>query len=119
MWNGDESAFPAIPSKRDGHVVPANGYSVIRFKANNPGVWFYHCHIDMHLVAGMAATIIEAPELLQGTVPAAGIALCNAGNLKSSGNCNGDAGSITAADAAEKCNNVFNFRGIDRGALIG
>lgn len=29
------------------------GYTVIRFEANNPGAWFFHCHIDWHLVMGM------------------------------------------------------------------
>jgi Multicopper oxidase len=30
------------------------GFTVIRFVANNPGAWFFHCHIDWHLVMGMA-----------------------------------------------------------------
>ncbi len=30
------------------------GYTIIRFVANNPGAWFFHCHIDWHLVIGMA-----------------------------------------------------------------
>jgi len=30
------------------------GYTVIRFTADNPGVWFFHCHIDWHLIMGMA-----------------------------------------------------------------
>jgi iron transport multicopper oxidase len=117
-WNGDESSLPSIPAKRDGYVVPANGYFVIRFKADNPGVWFYHCHIDLHLVGGMAATIVEAPEALQISISAAGASLCSAGDYKSSGNCNGDAGSISAADATSKCNTIYNFKGNDRGALI-
>jgi iron transport multicopper oxidase len=107
-WNGDESSLPRVPSKRDGFVVPAFGYAVIRFKADNPGVWFFHCHIDFHLVGGMAATIIESPDLLTGSVPPAGVALCDAGNKKSSGNCAGEEGEISAADASTKCNNVFN-----------
>ncbi|KAG9187155.1 hypothetical protein G6011_05026 [Alternaria panax] len=115
-WNGDEDSLPKVPSKRDGVVVPAFGYAVIRFKADNPGVWFFHCHIDFHLVGGMAATIIESPDLLSGSVPAAGIALCDAGNKKSSGNCAGEQGEISAKDASTKCNNVYNTR--VRGALI-
>jgi iron transport multicopper oxidase len=115
-WDGDESSLPRVPLKRDGFVVPAFGYAVIRFKADNPGVWFFHCHIDFHLVGGMAATIIESPDLLAGSVPAAGVALCDAGNRKSSGNCAGEQGEISAADASTKCNNVYNTR--VRGALI-
>jgi iron transport multicopper oxidase len=115
-WNGDEGSLPNVPLKRDGFVVPAFGYAVIRFKADNPGVWFFHCHIDFHLVGGMAATIIESADQLSGSVPAAGIALCDAGNKKSSGNCAGEKGEISAVDASTKCNNVYNTK--VRGALI-
>ena len=30
------------------------GFTVIRFVANNPGAWLFHCHIDWHLVMGMS-----------------------------------------------------------------
>jgi hypothetical protein len=30
------------------------GYAVLRFKANNEGLWFFHCHILWHQAAGMA-----------------------------------------------------------------
>jgi iron transport multicopper oxidase len=116
FWNGDEGSLPKVPLKRDGFVVPAFGYAVIRFKADNPGVWFFHCHIDFHLVGGMGATIIESPNLLSGSVPAAGVALCDAGKMKSSGNCAGEKGDISAKDASTKCNNVYNTK--VRGALI-
>jgi iron transport multicopper oxidase len=36
-WNRNEDSMPSVPLKRDGVVVPANGYIVIRFKADNPG----------------------------------------------------------------------------------
>lgn len=38
--------------------VPKNGWSAIRFKALNPGVWFMHCHIDIHSTWGMATVLI-------------------------------------------------------------
>jgi iron transport multicopper oxidase len=109
-----------VPLKRDGVFVPANGYVVIRFRADNPGVWFFHCHIDLHLIGGMAATIIEAPDVLQGVMStsAAGIALCNRGGYKSSGNCNGDSGAISASDGTAKCNTVLNSKGNDNGAVV-
>ncbi|KAH3914241.1 hypothetical protein HBH56_100670 [Parastagonospora nodorum] len=120
-WNGVESSLPNIPAKRDVAVVAANGYLVIRFKADNPGVWLFHCHIDLHLVGGMAATIIEAPDLAQGilSVPAAGISNCQKGNRLYSGNCAGDQGAISASDSASKCNTVLNSDGNNKGALIG
>ncbi|KAL6962596.1 laccase, partial [Sarracenia purpurea var. burkii] len=38
--------------------VPKNGWSVIRFKADNPGVWFMHCHFDRHTSWGMDTVFI-------------------------------------------------------------
>jgi iron transport multicopper oxidase len=69
----------------------------------------------------MAATIIEAPDVLQGSqsVSPAAQGLCKNGNYASSGNCNGGSGAITASDAASKCNNVYNYKGLNHGALIG
>ncbi|KAL3875074.1 hypothetical protein ACJMK2_038012, partial [Sinanodonta woodiana] len=32
-------------------------YTIIRFKADNPGIWFLHCHTDGHLQQGMAMVI--------------------------------------------------------------
>jgi hypothetical protein len=29
----------------------------IRFRANNPGVWLFHCHTESHLDRGMAVMI--------------------------------------------------------------
>jgi iron transport multicopper oxidase len=118
-WNGNEASLPSVPLKRDGFVVPAYGYAVIRFKADNPGVWFFHCHIDFHLVGGMAATIIEAPEQLSGSVPAAGASLCSAGGYQSGGDCAGGSGSISASDANSLCNTVYNTIGDEHSALIG
>ncbi|KAI8531611.1 hypothetical protein RHMOL_Rhmol11G0149800 [Rhododendron molle] len=39
-------------------AVPKNGWAAIRFKANNPGVWFMHCHIERHLTWGMEMAFI-------------------------------------------------------------
>ncbi|KAG0045787.1 hypothetical protein BGZ83_008999 [Gryganskiella cystojenkinii] len=52
------------PSRRDTVLVPSEQNVAIRFKANNPGVWLFHCHIEWHLQAGLATTIIEAPEIM-------------------------------------------------------
>ncbi|KAL3875073.1 hypothetical protein ACJMK2_038011 [Sinanodonta woodiana] len=32
-------------------------YTIIRFKADNPGTWFFHCHTDGHMQQGMAMVI--------------------------------------------------------------
>lgn len=37
------------------------GWAKFRFIANNPGIWYFHCHIDWHMAAGLNMIIIEAP----------------------------------------------------------
>ncbi|QPG75623.1 hypothetical protein FOA43_002980 [Brettanomyces nanus] len=56
---------PEYPMRRDTFYVNPQSYFVLRFKANNPGVWFFHCHIDWHLIQGLGLTIIEDPESIQ------------------------------------------------------
>eukprot|EP01018_Ginkgo_biloba_P038323 Gb_33400 [translate_table: standard] len=41
------------PPRRNTVGVPVNGWAAIRFKADNPGVWFMHCHLDVHLTWGL------------------------------------------------------------------
>ncbi|CEL60162.1 laccase, multicopper oxidase, benzenediol:oxygen oxidorectuctase [Rhizoctonia solani AG-1 IB] len=55
------------PPRRD--VVRVGGTGVVlRFKTDNPGPWFVHCHIDWHLEAGLALVFAEAPsEIRQGS----------------------------------------------------
>ncbi|KIJ55076.1 multicopper oxidase [Sphaerobolus stellatus SS14] len=49
------------PPVRD--VIGVGGGGVrIRFRADNPGPWFLHCHIDWHLEAGLAVVFAEAPQ---------------------------------------------------------
>ncbi|KAL0580994.1 Laccase-1 [Marasmius crinis-equi] len=54
------------PPRRD--VMPVNGGNMtFRFKSDNPGAWFLHCHIDWHLEAGLAIAFAESPaENIQG-----------------------------------------------------
>ncbi|KAG6643332.1 laccase-7 [Carya illinoinensis] len=42
------------PQIRNTIGVPVGGWAVIRFEANNPGVWLAHCHLDVHLPWGLA-----------------------------------------------------------------
>jgi FtsP/CotA-like multicopper oxidase with cupredoxin domain len=41
------------PPKKDTVYVPSMGYVVLRFHANNPGLWLLHCHILWHQSVGM------------------------------------------------------------------
>eukprot|EP00775_Hariotina_reticulata_P009666 gene9666-9825_t len=45
------AATTVMPGMSGEKLVP--GYAVIRFKATNPGVWPFHCHIDLHANTGM------------------------------------------------------------------
>ncbi|CAE1312423.1 unnamed protein product [Acanthosepion pharaonis] len=61
-WGGDN--IPGIKLKRaplkDTLIIPSGGYAVIRIKADNPGLWFMHCHIEMHSMDGMALILNES-----------------------------------------------------------
>ncbi|XP_022095251.1 laccase-like [Acanthaster planci] len=42
---------------KDTISVPDGGYVIIRFLADNPGWWLFHCHTEVHLSAGMSMVI--------------------------------------------------------------
>ena len=42
---------------RDSVLVPGKTSVTVEFDANNPGLWYVHCHILWHLAAGMAALV--------------------------------------------------------------
>ncbi|KAJ7598428.1 laccase [Mycena floridula] len=50
----------------------ANDSVTIRFRTDNSGPWFLHCHIDWHLEAGFAVVLAEdAPGTKQKVIPPA------------------------------------------------
>ena len=61
----DHADWPEYPMIRDTVYVQPQSYFVIRFKADNPGVWFFHCHIEWHLDQGLAIQLIEDPMGIQ------------------------------------------------------
>jgi iron transport multicopper oxidase len=76
--------------------VQDNSWAVIRFRADNPGVWLLHCHIEFHVNAGFVATIIEAPEVLAEkgfAVPKDHIDSCKKFPMAYQGNAAGNIGS--------------------------
>jgi len=91
-WDGSESSIAQYPVVRDVVTTPPSGYLVIRFKANNPGVWMYHCHMVSHLAAGMTVTLVESPDILQSTltVDQQALALCREQMIPTEGNCAGN-----------------------------
>lgn len=41
------------PAERNTVGVPSGGWVAIRFLADNPGVWFMHCHLEVHTSWGL------------------------------------------------------------------
>nr|GMD57538.1 laccase-12-like [Ipomoea batatas] len=55
----DTAKFNLVnPPLRNTASVPVNGWTVIRFVADNPGVWIMHCHLDVHITWGLATAFI-------------------------------------------------------------
>uniref|UniRef100_I1PAF5 laccase n=1 Tax=Oryza glaberrima TaxID=4538 RepID=I1PAF5_ORYGL len=67
------------PPSRNTIGVPVGGWAVVRFVADNPGVWLVHCHIDAHLTGGLGmALLVEDGEAeLEATMaPPLDLPLC-------------------------------------------
>ncbi|GKV32442.1 hypothetical protein SLEP1_g41051 [Rubroshorea leprosula] len=71
MGNFDKDKDPLMynlvdPPLQNTIHVPKIGWMTVRFKANNPGVWYMHCHFDRHMVWGMDTVFVvkdgESPE---------------------------------------------------------
>ncbi|KAK7372671.1 hypothetical protein VNO80_06058 [Phaseolus coccineus] len=57
---GDERKFNLKnPPLRNTAVIFPYGWTALRFKADNPGVWAFHCHIASHLYMGMGVIFAE------------------------------------------------------------
>ncbi|XP_023524560.1 laccase-4-like [Cucurbita pepo subsp. pepo] len=54
------------PVERNTIAVPSGGWVALRFRADNPGVWFMHCHLEVHTTWGLKMAFLvdngEGPE---------------------------------------------------------
>ncbi|KAL8760372.1 MAG: hypothetical protein Q9184_003378 [Pyrenodesmia sp. 2 TL-2023] len=106
VYVGNET-FPEFPMRRDTVLVRPNGNIVLRFQADNPGIWLFHCHIEWHVTSGLVATMVEAPLELQQSlsfaqspyassnssalaIPASHIEACTSQGLPLAGNAAGN-----------------------------
>lgn len=82
------AAVPSVPMKRDTLYVRPQSYFRIRFKADNPGIWYFHCHIEWHLVQGLAMILIEDPLAIQERQSLTDnyLDMCEKSGVKTSGN---------------------------------
>lgn len=46
------------PPERNTVGVPTGGWAAIRFRADNPGVWFLHCHLELHTGWGLKTAFV-------------------------------------------------------------
>ncbi|KZP14645.1 multicopper oxidase [Athelia psychrophila] len=83
----------ANPMRRDTVQIPSGASVTMRFVADNPGVWFLHCHIEWHLEVGLAIQLVEAPLVAQkrNHMPQVLNHQCRALGLPVSGNAAGHA----------------------------
>ncbi|GFR64970.1 laccase-2 [Elysia marginata] len=76
-WGGN--SVPGLtlgaPPRKDTIMVPSGGYVIIRIKADNPGTWFMHCHIELHSGDGMALVLNES--FSRQAAPPAEFPTCN------------------------------------------
>ncbi|KAF8180286.1 Fet3 protein [Mycena galopus ATCC 62051] len=82
------------PLTRDTILIESGGSATLRFVADNPGTWFFHCHIEWHLEVGLAVQLIEAPLIAQkfkANLPSQIVSNCKSLNEPVSGNAAGHA----------------------------
>lgn len=89
-----DGTYPASPMRRDTVLVNPNGNIVLRFRADNPGIWLFHCHIEWHVASGLVATMIESPLSLQKQladgIPENHLDVCKASRVPTAGNAAGN-----------------------------
>ncbi|KAI5919516.1 multicopper oxidase-domain-containing protein [Camillea tinctor] len=67
------------PLRRDTVTAEGFGWVLLRFVADNPGVWLLHCHVTWHSEAGMGMLLLTRFEDIRGQrVPDDARALCDA-----------------------------------------
>lgn len=60
VWDGSSTGLNfANPTRRDTATLPAGGYLLIAFPADNPGMWVMHCHIAWHAAQGLSVQFLE------------------------------------------------------------
>lgn len=73
---GDESVV-LNPLRRDVTTVEGFGWTLVRFVADNPGVWLFHCHMIWHAEAGMGMAFAARLDAMRDwAIPEQGARLC-------------------------------------------
>lgn len=61
-----ESLNTTNPLRRDTVTIEQYGWVLIRFVADNSGMWAFHCHIAWHLAAGMLMQFLVGGDVVGG-----------------------------------------------------
>jgi FtsP/CotA-like multicopper oxidase with cupredoxin domain len=74
---GHESALDYL-IRRDVATAEGFGWLALRFIADNPGAWAFHCHMAWHSEAGLVMQFVSrVDELKTWKIPEANLQLCN------------------------------------------
>ncbi|GAA5832084.1 hypothetical protein JCM11251_002812 [Rhodosporidiobolus azoricus] len=112
------------PMRRDTIIVPAGGAVNIAWRADNPGAWIFHCHIQWHMEAGLAVVFMEDPLGAQQTMtlPQQIVDQCNALDMKYTGNAAGHMSTTDLSGQAKAPQDQAHITGWTpkaKGALAG
>ncbi|KAL5116583.1 laccase, multicopper oxidase, benzenediol:oxygen oxidorectuctase [Pleosporales sp. CAS-2024a] len=67
VWDGTTNGLTLNnPTRRDTATLPKDGYLLMAFPADNPGMWIAHCHIAWHASQGLSMQFGERYPDLQG-----------------------------------------------------
>lgn len=76
MFNDPKKYNLVNPIMKNTVPVHPFGWTALRFKADNPGAWAFHCHIESHFFMGMGVVFAEGiekvgklPSSIRGCVP--------------------------------------------------
>lgn len=57
------------PMTRDSINIPGTSYAALRIRADEPGLWLLHCHVDWHIAKGLGV-VLEVRSLPKEALPA-------------------------------------------------
>lgn len=110
------------PVLRDTFVLQPYSWTAVRFITDNPGAWFFHCHILAHHVMGMGFTLLVSPDLVGAEPP--NVQYCDQQGLEASngtlgggsdnstggGGSSGGGGSTGGGGSSDSNKNAFENR---------
>lgn len=81
----NNSCFPV----RDTVALSPFGSLTLRFRADNPGVWLFHCHLEYHMDQGLGITFVEAPDHIHEKLTEDQYRMCRLQNISMDANAAG------------------------------